>query len=130
MAYSAASQVMEILASTPCDSQGTRSRRSRRRVAVARPDRTPRAAVARVTAAALMAIVLAALVVSWEIARPTLPAPFELAVAGRSPGVALWALRLPMALASVAGMTALYVFLARAAEPRGAAYAVAILATI
>lgn len=80
-------------------------------------------------AATLAALAALVLVVAWEIARPTLPVPFELAVAARSPGTASWLGRLPMAVASIGGSIALYIFLARTAERRAAAYAVAILAT-
>ena len=72
---------------------------------------------------------LLVLLVSWELVHPTLPVPFELALASRAPGAASWLCRLPMALSSIAGLVALYIFLTRTAERRAGVYAVAILAT-
>jgi len=69
-------------------------------------------------------------VLAWEIARPTLPVPFELAAAARAPGASTWVGRLPMALAALAGIIALYTFIARTAGRRAGAYAVAVLATM
>lgn len=81
-------------------------------------------------AAALAAAVLAvALVVAWEVARPGLPAPFELGIAARAPGIPAWALRLPMATAALVGLGALYTFLRRTKDRSAGGYAVAILAT-
>jgi hypothetical protein len=81
----------------------------------------------------LLAIVSLAGIIAWEIARPTLPVPFELAIAARSPSVTSWVGRLPMALASIAGSLACYMFLTRlsaAPSDRSAGiYGVAILAT-
>ena len=78
----------------------------------------------------LVAGLAAAFVLAWEIARPTLPVPFELTAAARSPGAATWIGRLPMALAALAAIVALYTFVARTAERRAGAYAVAVLATM
>ena len=63
------------------------------------------------------------------MARPSLPAPFELGIAARAPGVPAWALRLPMAAMALAGLGALYTFLRRTADRSAGAYAVAVLAT-
>ncbi len=82
------------------------------------------------SAAALAAAVLGvALVVAWEVARPRLPAPFELGIAARAPGVPAWALRLPMAATALLGLGVFYTFLRRAADRGAAGYAVAVLAT-
>ena len=78
----------------------------------------------------LAGIVAVAVIVGWEVARPMLPVPFELAAAARSPGAAAWVGRLPMAIAAVLGLVALYIFMRRTAERRGAVYAVAILSTV
>src|SRR3954447_2305791 len=79
---------------------------------------------------AIAGIALPGAVVAWEIARPTLPVPFELAAAARAPGSATWIGRLPMAAAAVGGLIALYTLLGRTAERRAGVYAVAILATM
>ena len=80
---------------------------------------------------ALVGIAAVAVVMAWELVRPTLPIPYELAAAAaRSPGAASWMGRLPMAGMAVLGTVALYMFLARTAERRAAVYAVAILATM
>lgn len=71
----------------------------------------------------------ALLLIGWEIARPTLPAPFELTAVARAPAAAIWEGRLPMALAAALGLIALYMLLSRTAERRAGAYAVGILAT-
>jgi len=71
----------------------------------------------------------ALVLVAWEISRPTLPVPFELAAVARSPGAAPWEGRLPMALAAALAMIALSVLLARTVDRRAGAYAAAILAT-
>lgn len=69
-------------------------------------------------------------VVAWEVARPTLPVPFELDTAARvASTMAPWTARLPMAIAAVLGLLAVYTFIARTMERRAAAYAVAVLAT-
>ncbi len=82
------------------------------------------------SAAALAAAVLGiGIVVAWEVARPSLPAPFELAIAARAPGAPGWALRLPMAVAALAGLSVHYTFLRRTADRGAGAYAVAVLAT-
>lgn len=78
---------------------------------------------------ALVGIAAVAAVMAWELVRPTLPVPYELAVAARSPGTASWMGRLPMAAMAVLGTIALYMFLARTVERRAAVYGVAILAT-
>ncbi len=80
--------------------------------------------------AAIAGVIAVGVIVAWEIARPTLPVPFELAAAARANGAATWVGRLPMAAAAVGGLIALYMFLTRTAERRAAAYAVAILATM
>ena len=97
--------------------------------------RTPPQCVARrgrgeSAVAAIAGVVALGVIVAWEVARPTLPVPFELAAAARAPGAATWIGRLPMAAAAVGGLIALYMFLTRTAERRAAAYAVAILATM
>ena len=79
---------------------------------------------------AVAGVLAAAVIITWEVARPTLPVPFELAAAARMPGAATWAGRLPMAAAAIGGLIALYMFMTRAAERRAAVYAVAILATM
>ncbi len=71
----------------------------------------------------------ALLLTAWEIARPTLPAPFELAAVARGPAAATWEGRLPMALAATLGLVALYMLLARTADRRTGVYAAAVLAT-
>ena len=79
---------------------------------------------------AIAGVLAIGIIVAWEVARPTLPVPFELAAAARSPGGATWVGRLPMATAAVGGLIALYMFMTRAAERRAGVYAVAILATM
>jgi hypothetical protein len=78
---------------------------------------------------ALVGTAAVAVVMAWELLRPTLPVPYELAAAARSPGTASWMGWLPMAGMAIVGTIALYMFLARTAEKRAAVYAVAILAT-
>ncbi|MEA2752710.1 MAG: hypothetical protein QOI41_6853, partial [Myxococcales bacterium] len=78
---------------------------------------------------ALVGIVAVGVVMAWELVRPTLPVPYELAAAARSPGAASWIGRLPMAGMAVLGTIALYMLLARTAEKRAGVYAVAVLAT-
>lgn len=97
------------------------------RAAFAPPHAVP--PVARTAGGAIAAVVAVAVVIAWEVARPTLPVPFELAQAARIPGASTWLGRLPMALAAVGGAIAVYMFLARTAERRAGVYAVAILAT-
>lgn len=80
-------------------------------------------------ASAVVAIAVVVGVVAWEVAHPTLPAAFELAVAARAPSMPSWAMRLPMAVMSLAGMAALYIFLRRIGERRAGGYALAVLAT-
>lgn len=80
--------------------------------------------------AAVLGSGAALLLLGWEIARPTLPVPFELAAVARSPAAATWEGRLPMALAAALGIAALYMLLARTADRRTGGYAVAILATM
>jgi hypothetical protein len=80
-------------------------------------------------APALVGIAAVAVVMAWELVRPTLPVPYELAVAARSPGSATWMGRLPMATMAVLGTIALYMLLTRTVEKRAAVYGVAILAT-
>jgi len=90
-----------------------------------RPLRPARAAIC-------LAVALAAGgVVALEIARPSLPVPFELDTATRlAAGTTPWTTRLPMAIAAVLGLCALYIFIARTIERRAAGYAVAVLATM
>lgn len=78
---------------------------------------------------ALVGIAAVGVVMAWELVRPSLPVPYELAAAARSPGTASWIGRLPMAGMAVLGTIALYMFLARTAEKRAGVYGVAILAT-
>jgi hypothetical protein len=78
---------------------------------------------------ALVGIAAVGAVMAWELVRPTLPVPYELAVAARSPGTASWMGRLPMAGLAVLGTIALYMYLARTVEKRAAVYGIAILAT-
>jgi hypothetical protein len=78
---------------------------------------------------ALIGIAAVGAVMAWELVRPTLPVPYELAAAARSPGAASWMGRLPMAGMAVLGTIALYMFIARTVEKRTAVYGVAILAT-
>lgn len=82
------------------------------------------------TGFALAGAAALAVVIAWEVARPTLPVPYELAAAARAPGTPAWLGRLPMAAAAAAGMAAVYIFLARAVEKRAGVYAVAVLATV
>ena len=79
---------------------------------------------------ALVGIAAVAVVMAWELLRPSLPVPYELAAAGRSPGAASWMGRLPMAALAIAGTIALYIFLARTTEKRTGVYGVAVLATV
>jgi hypothetical protein len=70
------------------------------------------------------------IVVAWELVRPTLPASFELGIAARAQDMPAWSLRLPMALAALAGLYAIYTFLRLAADRGAGAYAAAVLATV
>jgi hypothetical protein len=85
---------------------------------------------AEVVGSAVAGVVALGAIVGWEIAHPTLPVPFELGAAARTHGAAAWVGRLPMAVAAVGGLVALYMFMARTAERRVAVYAVAVLATV
>jgi hypothetical protein len=78
---------------------------------------------------ALVGMAAVGAVMAWELVRPTLPVPYELAIAARSPGAASWVGRLPMAGLAVLGTIALYMFLTRTVEKRAAVYGVAILTT-
>jgi hypothetical protein len=104
--------------------------------AAARPPPLRRAPQARrigraeAAAPAVAGVLALAVFIAWEIARPTLPVPFELAVAARSPGAPSWMGRLPLAALALAGSIAVYIFLARTAERRAAMYAVAVLSTV
>lgn len=96
-----------------------------RRAAVPRP----LAARAEEATGAVFGLAVLGVIVAWEVARPTLPVPFELPYAARHPGAPTWLGRLPMAVAAIAGSIALYLFIARTAARRPAVYAIAILAT-
>jgi hypothetical protein len=91
----------------------------------------PRTSAGRLAAAWPVAagVVAAFALIAWEVAGPTLPIPFELGMAARAPGTPAWALRIPMAAAALAGMLALYIFMARTMDRAAATYAVAVLAT-
>lgn len=69
------------------------------------------------------------LVGAWEVTRPWLPAPFELGLASRAPGVPSWAIRLPMAAIALVALIAFYIFLRRTADGRAGAYAACVLST-
>ena len=93
--------------------------------ATSRPLRPARAAIGLAVVAAVGGVV------ALEIARPSLPIPFELDTAARlAAGTTPWTARLPMAVAAVLGLCALYTFVARTIERRAAGYAVAVLATM
>ena len=93
-----------------------------------RPTRAPgRFESVRAIAAAAVGI---GIVIAWEVAGPRLPAPFELGVSSRAPGVPAWALRLPMAAAALGALCAFYTFVRRSADRSSGGYAVAVLATI
>lgn len=79
---------------------------------------------------ALVGIGAIGILMVWELLRPSLPVPYELAAAARSPASASWAGRLPMAALAVVGTIALYMFLARTTERRTGVYGVAVLATV
>ena len=70
------------------------------------------------------------IVIAWEVAGPRLPAPFELGISSRAPGVPAWALRLPMAAAALGALCAFYTFVRRSANRSSGGYAVAVLATV
>src|SRR4051812_47681884 len=83
----------------------------------ARTTETPRAAHAGRIAIVILAV---AGVIAWEVSRPSLPVPFELALASHAAaGIPAWLARLPMAVITVIASVAIWTFLARLVD-RGA----------
>ncbi len=91
----------------------------------------PRSRPAHAAIVGLVVVLLFALV--WEITRPTAPAPLAEGATGTLAQGATRALRgaerLPAALASVVGIVALYILLARTGEARAALYSALVLAS-